>query len=439
MSRTRSSLAVYFAAMGAELCVLYLGLSILKEQIGLSYLAFTLILLIYLVSLIFKMMAGGLIISRKGYLILTGSLGAALALTVAGMAIHDTLSAGYAVGGVVIQFVFIGLAWWLGQTLIREEFSYKYICFRLQVGILILLALAAAVGSAFPIIILFFILATIALVLAQRTSSQTKTQGILAPYQAKHVLIGGLFLFIPSLILILAVSPKAAQDIHQVFSSLGNFFGNLLGPYQPPSPNSAPEFNFSCSFKPSGEESGTPAPSPIPDSTSSSGLFFWLMVLILAILAVLLIALTIRAIKSRKQIRPVNLKEVEIKPYPPGIWPAIAGFFHKIAQKIRYYFAYFLRRLLFNRRRASVEVEAMASIRDIYRNFLRWSARQISPRTKSQTPLEYLKFLHLKLPQREKELKVITEVYIKARYSHRQVSEAEFKSARQAWYDLKIH
>jgi hypothetical protein len=60
------------------------------------------------------------------------------------------------------------------------------------------------------------------------------------------------------------------------------------------------------------------------------------------------------------------------------------------------------------------------------------------PRSLSQTPLEYLKIVCGRFPQKEKELSLITEVYIRARYGRLPPSREEFEEALMAWTRVKM-
>jgi hypothetical protein len=83
------------------------------------------------------------------------------------------------------------------------------------------------------------------------------------------------------------------------------------------------------------------------------------------------------------------------------------------------------------------EDEAAKSVRELYRSLLRWAAQRGIPRTLSDTPLEYLRHLCQRFPEGEKELTVLTDAYIQARYGLIQRDGLGLKKARLAWQRIK--
>ncbi len=55
MSRNRLLIAMYVSTMGVEMVCLYVGLALIREHLGLGYLAFALILILYPLSLLLIM------------------------------------------------------------------------------------------------------------------------------------------------------------------------------------------------------------------------------------------------------------------------------------------------------------------------------------------------------------------------------------------------
>jgi hypothetical protein len=75
--------------------------------------------------------------------------------------------------------------------------------------------------------------------------------------------------------------------------------------------------------------------------------------------------------------------------------------------------------------------------RRLYRRLLKWAARQAYPRPACRTPYEYLKFLIGLLPEAERELHLITEQYVQARYGRVWSGEEDLIELRRSWVRLK--
>ncbi len=95
-------------------------------------------------------------------------------------------------------------------------------------------------------------------------------------------------------------------------------------------------------------------------------------------------------------------------------------------------------RLLFpwGRKSGSIMPEA-ASVRELYRRFLRWAAAGGFPRRTSQTPHEYFHTLADLLPEVRQELAFITRQYVSARYGTVPQTEDELRQLRQSWHKVK--
>jgi hypothetical protein len=78
-----------------------------------------------------------------------------------------------------------------------------------------------------------------------------------------------------------------------------------------------------------------------------------------------------------------------------------------------------------------------ASVRELYRRFLRWAADSGYPRRISQTPNEYFCTLADLLPEARQELALITQHYVSARYSTLPQTKSELNQLRQSWHRVK--
>ena len=96
-----------------------------------------------------------------------------------------------------------------------------------------------------------------------------------------------------------------------------------------------------------------------------------------------------------------------------------------------------MRRLFRPRARARAVLPEIASVRQIYRQFLRWAAAAGFPRQQSQTPHEYLYQLAGLLPEAQGDLDLITQQYVRTRYGAWLPTEDELHQLRQSWYNVK--
>jgi len=78
-----------------------------------------------------------------------------------------------------------------------------------------------------------------------------------------------------------------------------------------------------------------------------------------------------------------------------------------------------------------------SAVRQIYRQFLGWAAKNGWPRQLFQTPHEYLYALEDLLPVAQQELRLITEQYVSARYSPLSPTDEELYQLKQSWHQLR--
>lgn len=76
---------------------------------------------------------------------------------------------------------------------------------------------------------------------------------------------------------------------------------------------------------------------------------------------------------------------------------------------------------------------AAVSIRRIYANMVRLATEAGYPRSKAQTPYEYLQTLYEALPDSQEDVAVITEAYVNAHYGQVPDTHAELQHIRDCW------
>ena len=79
----------------------------------------------------------------------------------------------------------------------------------------------------------------------------------------------------------------------------------------------------------------------------------------------------------------------------------------------------------------------IASVRQLYTQFLRWTAERGYPRKKWQTPAEFQFVINGNITQNQEALDFITREYMNARYGSALPTEDELEQLKQKWNNLK--
>ncbi len=443
---------MYIATMGMEMCCLYLGLALLHKYLGLGYLSFALILLLYPLSFFFRL-TRALGTSRRGLVFITALMAIVIVTAIVVLAIWQILAVDYSAGAldileIALQIGFCGLSWLLGNTLVRNEISYRHASGRFQIGMLALLVLAVIEGETFLLVVLFFVLAVLALGLARWESSLAGSIGALRAVQPWQMILGSLAVLLPGTFIFLVLSPDVARAILNWLSAVGLNIVSFLGfdRLAATSGGKPVEFGlFSCSFRPDTGEQGPAVPLPPPPSDvlpTPSPFLQWPLVFAICAAVLVLISLTIyftiKRVKAGRQARAAEISGVETTRIPVSLFRELADLLKRIGRRLWHVLLSVLGRGRVTRFRPALGDELVVSVRALYRSLLRWAARQGLPRAQSQTPLEYLRALCQKFPQEDKELAVITDVYIQVRYSRQPTTSEEFEVAKQAWQKIKL-
>jgi hypothetical protein len=438
MSRNRLLLAMYVTTMGMEMVCLYVGLALIREHLGLGYLAFVLILILYPLSFLLRMGTTKSLYISKRSLVFTLVALIVVVVGVAAPAIWQVLSAaGYSAFGAVLQIGFSGIAWWLGYSLARRKISYQYMCTRFQIAIPVLLVLTVTQGGSFFTVVIFFILAVLALALTRWQDSASGSTGVLRSFRPWPVLLCSLGTIVLSVIIFFVLSPDAARTIIGWLSASGGSISHFFGLDNPVSPGEGRIFDFSCAPKPSGEVTIPTPPQPPNSPTQTSPVTGWIVMSIILIAVLILIVLTVRRLRIQRRARPADLSEVETTRVSLSLFGGLMDWLKKMVKRPWYFLLSLLRRGRSARLRRTVIDEPVMSVRALYTNLLRWSAKKGLPRAQSQTPLEYLRVLCQRFPRKVEEMTVVTNIYLQARYSRGPTSGADFETAKQAWRRIK--
>lgn len=424
MKPARLSTLFHLGLLGMELSYLYLLAALLS---GPSY-ATILILLPYPIALISRLVLPRAVSPRRLKLALESAL---VALVIAPAAVAQT-----DVPGIILCVGFGGLSWLMGSTVPKQRVNYTTIALRLQIGVLAVLVFAQITGSA-PAVFLFFILAPLALFLARWASSFSRGASVLSSPHPGHLLLGGAAVIVPGTAIVLAFSPEVAKAIVNWLGNVSTNLSEWLEAQHQAAANMTSDFkwNFSCSPRLEDGGSSVPSSGTLPTGTGggSSSIVLWIMAAVILLAIALLIVLLLRRRKARRQAQPEEPTEpvsFQIRMVSLNIFRSLLALLPQLVKKLWLWLISLFRKLS---KCPKPSEEALTSIRALYRNLLRWASKQGLARLPWQTPLEHLALLEEMFPQREEDLKRLTEAYLLARYSRRPVSKKEFARAQKAW------
>jgi hypothetical protein len=421
----------YFAFMGMELSYLYLLASLLGGPIY----SLILILLLYPLALLSKLALPRAASSHRLRFALELALVILVILLVAGERLFSSLATGQAdVLGIILRIGFCGFTWWLGYTVPHKRVNYLTIAFRLQIGLLVVLIFSQIVGSA-PLVFLFFLLAPLALFLARWASSFSRGATALSSPHPKHLLLAGAGVIVPGTALILLFSPGMARAIVKWLGDISNKLSDwMMARHEAAAtPSGESKFDFSCSMRPAVEEMPPADTMPLPPSEGATGIspvIIWIIASIIFLAIVALIVFALRRRKARRKAHPVEPVRFQIRMVSLNTLRSLMSLFPWLFRKLWLWL-----RSLFQKwkKRPRPSEEALISIRALYRNLLRWSAKKGIARAPSQTPLEHLALLVQNFPHQQDGLKQVTEAYLQARYSQKPVSQEEFYRVKKVW------
>jgi len=124
--------------------------------------------------------------------------------------------------------------------------------------------------------------------------------------------------------------------------------------------------------------------------------------------------------------------EAEFEPLPGAFKTDLLSMLKRILFKL---FGWRLTHWL--RVRSGAVLPEVASVRQVYRQLLRWAASGGYPRHISQTPHEYLYTLINLLPEAQVELTFVTQQYVEVRYGTSLSTKDKLYQLRQSWHRIR--
>ena len=439
----RNPLAMYFSAMGMELCALYIALALVRKSFNPGVFPLLLTMALYPLSFLSQVMTARTARAAREIQVFSVALGVMGVSLVMLLAIGEVLAGGSGLSGpgvfwIALQVVFCGFSWGLGNTLVRGEIDYRYFAFRFQIGLLFILLLGGIGGAPAVPIALFFALGALALALARWQDSLFKGRMLLRPFPAKLLALSSVSLALSGLLIIFILSPEIARSIWQGLAALGRTILLLFSYLPPPQASKPTDFHFSCTWRPKAppQEGATVRMTPTDGGLMQiPSLVIWAVLIGIFIGVLIAMVLMVRKRKANPLASIGPAAEVETTPLSAKILGGLTSMVRCLGRWAKRFWVSFLAKL--RRLPKAGENESAKSVRDLYRSLLRWAGQRGVPRTLSDTPLEYLHQLCQRFPEGEKDLAIITDAYIQARYSLLQRDRLDLQGARLAWQRIK--
>lgn len=337
----------------------------------------------------------------------------------------------------VLILVSSAVFWWLGRRLAYLKIDFATSVSEFQFGLVILLIaffvtsqLRVDLANSVLIALVFFFIALLGMSVAHAQEGGSWLAGL---YQGHW---SGLLLVSISLILILGLligSVVTADLMQLILVALKWVWGLIMkmiafiaslfpepGPVEPLPAMPMPEVEPSEEFK----------LWTMPESVRS-GLRIGLYVLWLGLILAALWRVSSQIFGWLRR-KLAGMAGAEFEPLPGAFRSDFLGLLKRILYRMLG-----LRLSLRLGGKSRFVLPELASIRQIYRRLLRWTAAGGYPRQVSQTPYEYLYTLGGLLPEAREDLDFVTEQYVSARYGSLLPTEDELHRLGQSWHKIK--
>jgi hypothetical protein len=328
--------------------------------------------------------------------------------------------------------------WWLGRRLAYLKVSFNALVSEFQFGLFVLVftlfiasLLEVNIDHSTYLTVSFFLISLLGIAVAHALEGTSWLSGL---YQGHW---SGLLLISVSLVLILGflISSVVTPDLLQLILAAIKWIWGLI----------LQVLAFLVSLLPETEPAEPPPPMPtmpgggdeetwrwftMPEALRSGLRIGW-SVLIVGVLLFALWRISSDIFRWLRR-RLASMAGAEFEPLPGAFRADLLVLLKRILFKLLG-----LRRLFRPRARAEPARPEIATVRQIYRQFLRWAAAAGFPRHVSQTPHEYLYEMADLLPEALGDLDLITQQYVRSRYGTRLLTEDELHQLRQSWYNVK--
>jgi hypothetical protein len=331
------------------------------------------------------------------------------------------------------------IIWWLGRRLALAKISFATLVSEFQFGLLILVItffsaaqLEVDIAHSVYLIVTFFLFSLLGISVAHALENKSWLSGLYQGHWSGLLLISVSLVLILGFIISLVVTPDLLQLILAALKWIWGLIMKVLA--------------FIASLLPEMEPTELPPPMPTtpqmepPEETTRwftmpealrNGLRFGWTVLVAGFLLFALWRISSDIFRWLRR-KLATMAGAEFEPMPGSFRADLLSLLKRFFSKLLA-----LKRLFRPGARTEPVLPEIASVRQIYRQFLRWAAAAGFPRHASHTPHEYLYELAGLLPEAQGDLDLITQQYVRTRYGAYLLNEDELHQLKQSWYNVK--
>ncbi len=447
----------YITTAGMEGCWLYSIAALLNIKVADGRLSIPALMLVYVVSFVFNR----LLLRRRWLNVLLVSINVlawAVAMLLmlktqfyAGVPWTDTtwlVAMPQAIADLIYTFkpellvlLGSGAAWFLGRRLahIEPDFAISVAEFQFGLAILVMMFFTASqltpenAGSV-PLALVFFLFGLVGISITHARDSTGWLSGLQRHRWSGLLVITIVIVILLGLLIGWLVTPDLLQTILNGVNWLWDQFLRVL--------------EFLLSLLPKPEPGEMPPITPLPGGGGGGEKEEKLWVLPETVQAVLrimfnviIIGLTLMALwRISSQIigwlrRRSASQDAEVESlhgaFKDDLLALLKGLLYWPLALFRLFLA------LFGLKKSRPVLPEIASVRQVYRQLLKWASSHGHPRDMAQTPHEYLDTLLGLLPQARADLEFVTSQYVSIRYCSLVPTEDELEELKQSWHRIK--
>jgi hypothetical protein len=330
-----------------------------------------------------------------------------------------------------------GVIWWLSRRLsyLKVDFAslvseFQFGLFMLVIAFLLASLLGVNLGNSVSIALGFFFFALLGISVAHALEGTSWLSGLYQGHWSGLLLISISLILILGLLISLVITPDLLQlflmAIKWVWALIMKVIAFLVSLFPEPEPAELPPAMPTPEVEPSEEFKLW----TMPESVRSGLRIGWtVLVAGLFLFALWRVSSEIFGWLRRKL---AGMAGAEFEPLPGAFRADFLGLLKRILLRLLSLKLPF--RLV---ARTGPVVPEVVSVRQIYRQFLRWAAAGGHPRHISQTPHEYLYGLAYLLPEARDDLDLITQRYVQTRYGTSLPTEYELNQLSHSWHRVR--
>ncbi|MFC1967335.1 DUF4129 domain-containing protein [Chloroflexota bacterium] len=443
---------LYITVIGIEGCWLFAMMAMLNSQVLEGRLSVPGIMLLFPLAFIFN----GLLQRRHWHRFIRSGINwlvwaAAMLLMVkaqlfAGLPLFNTewlLAVPRSIAGVIYDFepaLFImlgsGVLWWLGRRLAGRNADFAALVGEFQFGLFMLVvtflsasALEIELSGQIYLVVAFFLFSLLGISIAHALEGTSWLSGLYQGHWSGLLLVSISLVFLAGFIITMIFTPDFLQlivaAIKYVWGLVMQAIAFLINLLPEPGPGEAP-----------------PMPVPPPQTVEPEEFNFFRMPealrrvfgagwVTLFIGGILFAMWRVFSDILRWLHRRLRTPGAEYERMPGAFRADLFGFFRWLLHRL------FGWRLPWAKESTGKISPEAASVRQIYRQYLRWAAAGGYPRQVWQTPNEYGGELAQLLPGSQADLDYLTNQYVTVRYGASMPAEADLHRLTQAWHRVK--